>query len=181
MKRLFVLLAIASLAVACGGPSEEKTFLENAEQTATDTAALPGSPGGTAVVPDVSTGTTVLVSLQDGRVLVQDFDKIPPGPAVFTVTNAGPDVHTLAVEGPNVSRTADEASMATGAQTSFEVNLTPGSYTLYCPLGDHRQRGESATLTIRPAGAPAPTSTVVPDTPTGTTTAPNAATGTTTT
>lgn len=159
----FAVAVLMVAAVACGR-NEEPVFLEEAQKTATDTATHPASPGGTAVVPDVSAGYTVLVTLEDNRVVVTDADKIPPGPSVFTVTNTGREVHNLFIEGPGVQRGPAEGTIAQGASTSFEATLQPGSYTLYCPVAGHRERGEELTLVIKPATAPPPTSTVIPTT-----------------
>lgn len=163
MHRFAVMFLILA-AVACGQKKEEPGFLEGAQQSATDTATHPASPGGAAVVPDVSAGYTVLVTLEDNRVVVTDADKIPPGPSVFTVTNAGKEVHNLFVEGPGVQRGPTEGTIGQGTTTSFDVTLKPGSYTLYCPIAGHRERGEALTLVIKSPSAPPPTSTVIPST-----------------
>ena len=166
MFRCAVISLAVILAAGCG-KKEEPGFLEGAQQSATDSATHPGSPGGTAIVPDVAAGTTVLVTLADNRIAVTNADQIPPGPAVFTINNASSEVHNLHVEGPGVSVATDDATISGGATTSIEATLQPGTYTLYCPIAGHRDRGESLQLIIKPAGAPAPTSTVVP-TPTTT-------------
>ena len=152
--------------IACGGDEKESGFLENAQQTATDTATHPGSPGGAAVIPSTESGVTVLVTLNDNSIAVADADRIPPGPAVFTITNGGSGAHSLFIEGPGVSKAPDSTTIAKGATSSMSATLQPGSYTLYCPVQNHRDNGESVTLVVRPAGAPAPTSTVVPTTTT---------------
>src|SRR5688500_6179100 len=72
-----------------------ETPAENTTSAATDTtstesetasATHPGSPGGTALVPDVSAGTSVLVVLEDNS-LGLPGQPIPTGPAVLTVEN----------------------------------------------------------------------------------------------
>lgn len=167
MHRFAVVFLMVMLAAACG-KNEEPVFLEDAQKTATDTATHPGSPGGAALVPDVSAGVTVLVTLEDNRIVVTDADRIPPGPAVFTVTNTGKEVHNLYVEGPGTQRGPAGGSIAQGVTTSFEVDLRPATWTLFCPIAGHRERGEELKLIIKPAAAPPPTSTVVPSTPTTT-------------
>ena len=103
---------------------------------------------------------TLIVSIGDGRIAIQDFDRIPPGPAIFTVSNTGEQTHNLFVEGPGVSK-AIEQPLAKGGTSSLEANLEAGSYTIYCPVLNHRENGEQMTLVIKPAGAAAPTSTVM--------------------
>lgn len=141
--------------VACGGHDENAT----ATATGTDTAAIttdtsetadathPASPGGASLIPSVSAGATVVVLLEDNRIAVQE-QNIPPGPAVFTVTNgSSANPHNLTVEGNGISRAAGDA-IPEKTSRSFEVQLQNGTYTLYCPLLDHRQRGEETTITV---------------------------------
>ena len=45
-----------------------------------------------------------------------------------------------------------------GVGTNINVTLAPGTYTLYCPILDHRQKGEELKLIIKPPKAPAPSS-----------------------
>lgn len=115
-------------------------------QHATDTATHPASPGGTAVVPDVTSGTTVIVIVTEGSVGVRE-QSIPPGPAVLTVENGGKEMHNLFIEGEGMSRAAGDPIAAGGTQT-VEVNLKPGTYTLYCPLLNHRELGEQTQITV---------------------------------
>ena len=35
-----------------------------------------------------------------------------------------------------------------GESTLLEVNLDPGIYKLYCPVGDHEERGMVGTVTV---------------------------------
>jgi hypothetical protein len=147
---LFTSLLLFGL--ACKNQTEQAT---NTATTATDTptmaddtatATAPGSPGGTAVVPDVVSGTTVVVLLQDGHIAVQG-QAIPPGPAVLTVENAGTKVHNLYIEGEGISRAAGD-TIPPKTTRSVDVVFKPGTYTLYCPVLDHRKNGEQETITI---------------------------------
>ena len=160
MRVLLSLVAIVSL-TACREEKNERGFLEGTQQSATDSATHPGSPGGAAIVPSTSAGTTVLVALEDNRIVITDIDRIPPGPAVFTATNTGIQRHNLMIEGEGISRSLD-ANLDAGATASVDVTLAPGTYTLSCPIPTHREKGESVKLTIRPPAAPAPTSTADP-------------------
>lgn len=144
--RTTILLAIAIMAVAACRSENDKdgSWLGTSTQ---DEATHPGSPGGTAVVPDVSAGTTVMVLLEDRRIAVRE-SAIPPGPAVFTVTNGGSELHNLYLEGPGVQKAAGGPIAENGTQTVSAV-LQAGTYTLYCPILDHRERGEQTTFTVR--------------------------------
>lgn len=179
-QRSLIVITLVSLSLilfaACREetPQEKKeTWLGTSTDTtgtanATDTATHPGSPGGTALVPDVSAGTTVLVVLEDNSIGVQG-QTIPPGPAVLTVTNRGSDVHNLFIEGQDLSRAAGD-SIPEGGSSTVDVVFKTGTYTLYCPVGDHRRNGEEVKITIGTPTAPAGTSTGASTTatPTGT-------------
>lgn len=144
------------LAAACGGdPKKDETWLgtpppqsSTAVETAgdTSTATHPGSPGGTAVVPDVTAGATVLVMLNDNSIAVRE-QSIPAGPAILTVENRGSAVHNLFIEGEGINRAAGD-TIAAGQSGSVEVQFKPGTYTFYCPVADHRQKGEEVQVTI---------------------------------
>lgn len=153
MKRIafaFLLILIVT-AVACSrekmtGSENEATTSADSAATATETATHPGSPGGTALVPDVAAGTSVLVVLEDNS-LALPGQTIPPGPAVLTIENRGTTAHNLYVEGEGVNRAAGD-NIAAGGSGTTDVVFKPGTYTFYCPVLDHRTKGEQATITI---------------------------------
>jgi uncharacterized cupredoxin-like copper-binding protein len=158
MRNAVTALLFSSLLLLGAACTDEKPN-ENRLGTTTDTtgaasqtadATHPASPGGAAVVPGVDAGTTVLVMIQEGSIAVRE-QAIPPGPAVLTIENRGTDVHNLFIEGEGISRAAGDTIAANGS-ASVDVNFRPGTYTLYCPLGDHRQKGEQVEVTIAAPG-----------------------------
>jgi plastocyanin len=157
MKRIALLLLSLLILAACRGETAEEkktTWLgtpepgaTTAENTDTATGTHPASPGGTALVPGVTSGTTVLVMLNDNSIAMPQ-QAIPPGPAVLTVENRGSDVHNLFIEGPGVNRAAGDA-IPEGRSATVDVTFAPGTYTFYCPIGDHRTtNGEQVQVTI---------------------------------
>jgi len=162
MKRsVIVSLLVVALAACRGETAEEKktTWMGTPEPTPTNSTAAtdttltaagthPASPGGTALVPETDSGTTVLVMLNDNSIAVRE-QAIPPGPAILTIENRGSDVHNLFIEGQGLSRAAGDA-IPEGRSASVEVVFKPGNYVLYCPIADHRRNGEQVQLTIQP-------------------------------
>jgi hypothetical protein len=150
---LFTSLLVLSL--ACHGNKNEQTASSTTDAPVLvddiSTATAAGSPGGTAIVPSVAAGTTVAVILQDGHIAIKG-QTIPPGPAILTVENGGTQVHNLFIEGEGISRAAGD-NLAPKETTTVDVVFRPGTYTLYCPVLDHRKKGEEETITI---AAPAP-------------------------
>lgn len=173
MKHAVTLLLAASL-VLLGACKRESATTDTApallppQQSATDSAAHPASPGGAALVPDVSSGATVVVVLTEGSIGVQG-QTIPPGPAVITVENRGKEVHNLFIEGEGISRAAGD-TIAEGSSSTVDVTFKQGTYTFYCPVLNHREQGEEAQVTIgTPAGgtSTAPTTGTDPSAGTG--------------
>jgi LPXTG-motif cell wall-anchored protein len=69
------------------------------------------------------------------------------GPAGDT---SAPHTHNIAIEGPGGTVIPAPVPNFTGGQ-SATLNfaaLTPGTYTFYCPVGQHRANGLSTTVTV---------------------------------
>jgi len=154
MKNAVTAFLLSLLLVACRNESQSTSSATTDTMETTDTASgtHPASPGGTALVPDVTAGTTVLAVLTNGSIAVRE-QAIPPGPAIITVENHGPDVHNLYIEGEGISRAAGDALQANQTST-VDVMFRPGTYTFYCPIGDHRTKGEEVKVTIGAATTP---------------------------
>jgi plastocyanin len=141
-SKLLALGAVALLAVAaagCGGESRDREFMEGV-------TAAPGDAAGTTAASAATGGTTVVVILGENTLGV-DTENIPAGPAVINVSNGGTEVHDLAIEGENTAVQL-EGTLAAGEQQTIAVTFAPGSYTLYCPVMNHRERGEEVTIEI---------------------------------
>lgn len=155
-RSLIAILLLFTLvfAAACRETGKEKDETWMGASTAdtsgtaatTESATHPGSPGGTAVVPGVSSGTTVLVLIQDNSIAVRE-QSIPPGPAVLNIENRGTNEHNLFIEGEGINRAADNP-VTPGGSSTLDVTFKPGTYTLYCPVLDHRTKGEQVQITI---------------------------------
>jgi hypothetical protein len=160
------LIVVALLTLACPSKNNEVAKPLGNSTSETAGATSPASPGGGALVPETKAGTTVIVTLNDNSLDVANPDQIPPGPAVFTITNASKtNVHNMFIDGPGVQKAAGN-DLSPGQTTNLNVDLQTGKYTLYCPLLDHRKKGESIDLIIKSPAAPAPSSLTAPDTST---------------
>ena len=141
----FALASLVVLVAACRDENPQSSVLPPAE-SATDSATHPASPGGTAVVPEVDAGTTVLAVVTEGSIGIRE-QAIPPGAAIVTVQNGGKEVHNLFIEGEGISRAAGD-NIAAGATQTVDVVFKPGTYTFYCPVLNHRDLGEQIEVTI---------------------------------
>jgi len=73
---------------------------------------------------------------------------VPAGKVVFDFVNHGQDEHNLNVlpgEGPLAGSFANTPSQTSSEQAMI---LRPGTYTLFCSLPEHEQRGMRATLVV---------------------------------
>jgi plastocyanin len=69
-----------------------------------------------------------------------------PGTYVFRAVNSGNAVHSLEIEGGGIEEETE--NIQPGESTELEVNLDPGTYKLYCPVGNHEERGMVGTVTV---------------------------------
>jgi plastocyanin len=81
------------------------------------------------------------------------------GEVTIRVTNDGSIAHALEVENEDAGIEEETEEIQPGESAELTVNLSAdGSYELYCPIGDHRERGMEGTLAVGGGGA-APTTT----------------------
>ncbi|MBA3534529.1 MAG: hypothetical protein H0T73_21635 [Ardenticatenales bacterium] len=69
------------------------------------------------------------------------------GPLTFEVTNAGTMAHNFEVEGNGIEE-AFESNLMPGETRTMQLDLAAGTYEVYCPIGDHADRGMRVELTI---------------------------------
>jgi plastocyanin len=130
-RTITALAATLVLAVAgCGGDDEPA-----------------GSSGGSSSTPAAGSGETLqLAAPEDGSL---KFDETELDAAAGTVTidfdNPSATPHAVAIEGDGVEEASDTVTSST---TSVTADLDPGTYTFYCPVGNHRQGGMEGTLTV---------------------------------
>jgi len=74
-------------------------------------------------------------------------ESVPAGTVVFNVANAGKEDHGFEIEGPGLETTTQ--LLKRGDTAALEVNLKPGTYTAYCPVKGHREKGMRTTVVVR--------------------------------
>jgi plastocyanin len=73
---------------------------------------------------------------------------VSAGTVTFDVSNDGQITHNLEVEGPNDEASLDQ-DLAAGDSGTLEVDLSePGTYEMYCPIGNHRDQGMEGEITV---------------------------------
>lgn len=72
---------------------------------------------------------------------------LPAGRVTFAVTNDGTITHSFEIEGNGVEK-ALKNPLEPGQTDMLSVNLDPGTYTVYCPIDDHRGQGMELEVTV---------------------------------
>ena len=73
---------------------------------------------------------------------------VPTGEVEITVKNGGTIPHTLEIEGQGIQKELEPINA--GATSRVRLNLPPGTYELYCPIGDgaHAKMGMIAHIEV---------------------------------
>lgn len=135
---LSILIALISLTACTDQPGPDGS--------GNDTTALSG---------DTVTGDDQTARADTIEVALADFEidmpnTLPGGRTVFQVINEGMSEHNFEIEGQGIEQEFPQNLMP-GETRSMEVELQPGSYTIYCPVADHQSRGMELELSVESA------------------------------
>ena len=75
--------------------------------------------------------------------------ELAPGPVRFTIVNNGAAPHSFVLEGEGIRKTLAN-TLQPGETARLNADLTPGTYTIFCPVGEgaHRAQGMELELTV---------------------------------
>ena len=142
MRRFVVLAATAALAFAgCGGDDEEPTPAATEAPTEAATEAPTQAASGSA--------TKLAVAADPGGAKKFTESKLTTtaGQVEIDFSNDSQLPHAVEIEGNGVEETTETVSGQ--AAPPLTVDLKPGTYEIYCPVGDHRAAGMEAKLTVK--------------------------------
>ncbi len=115
--------------------------------------------------------TNVAFAAQSARLELSEF-KFTPGAATFaagdavtfTLVNTGRFPHNLTVQDLNGQTTTIASANVAAGQTATGTYTfaAPGTYTFWCPVGQHRANGMQGTFTVLAQGSPLPRSGGLP-------------------
>lgn len=128
--------AVAVPMVGCGGSSSDNS---------TSNAATPASTTGGGAS---SAGGTVDLTATDFKFDPSD-STVKSGNVSFNLKNDGQVTHSLEIEDVNGEDKELEGQVSPGQNGTLTVDLKPGKYDFYCPVGNHRQMGMTGEITVR--------------------------------
>ena len=144
-RRRFVAVAVTSvaamslLATGCGGDDDTTTTASVPTTTTTGATGATGAAGG---------GETLKISETDFKLDPSD-PSVKAGSVTIDVSNDGDTTHSLEVEGNGLEEQTLDSDLAPGDSGSITVDLEPGTYTMYCPIDDHRAQGMEGTIEVK--------------------------------
>lgn len=152
-KRTQIFAALASGALiltACGEngveTEPEQPAIETPEVTVPEMDDTdPNAEGTDETTPAEEEATVIEVS---GTEFALELDEttLSPGTYTFVLTNDGQAPHALEVEGEGIHEESDQ--IEPGETTELTVTLEPGTYELYCPVGNHQDQGMTVEITV---------------------------------
>ncbi len=125
-------LAAAALA-GCGGNDNSSSTTGAETTTSTSTTS--------------SSGSTLTISETEYKLDPSDPTVAGAGSATIEVKNDGGTEHALEIEGNGLEEQRTD-TLSPGDSATLTVDLKPGKYTIYCPIGNHRALGMKGTITV---------------------------------
>lgn len=91
----------------------------------------------------------VVVSLENNDITLEP-SQVEPGTVVFHIFNNGDVNHDFEIRSADGELVDDELKFTLDPDNreDFEINLSPGVYTVLCTIGDHQDTGERALLRV---------------------------------
>ena len=141
---LVAALALVSLTLAaCGGGDDDNASTSGGSTAAQTTGGEGGGSAGGA-------GTTLAETADESGGLSFSRSELTTRAGSVTVTLDNPSgnqmPHAIEIEGNGVEEETE--TIQPGGRASVTVDLRPGRYEFYCPVGNHRQAGMEGTLTV---------------------------------
>jgi plastocyanin len=147
IRRLTIAAALTAAAIAlaaCGDDDDSSTT----ETSATGAAA----PATTETAPQGSASSRLALDAEETEGALSFSRRAlraSAGDVTIVLSNPSGNrlPHAVEIEGEGVEE--ESPTIQPGTETAdVTANLRPGTYTFYCPIGDHRQQGMEGTLTV---------------------------------
>jgi plastocyanin len=158
MRRIAVLLAASAALTlaACGGSDKPAASgASNASSDSSSSASTSKSSGayggGSNTSASTSSGGETLKISADpngAKKFTKSSLTAKAGEVTIQFSNQAQIPHAVEIEGNGLEETSTK--VVTGADAPpLKLKLKPGTYTFYCPVGDHRAEGMEGKLVVR--------------------------------
>ena len=101
-------------------------------------------------VADETVAGSLVIGLSEWKV-DSPIDTLPAGKYTFRVENSGKTNHALEIEGNG--QEWETGDLKPGSASELTVDLTPGTYELYCPVEEkdveHEEKGMKRKLVVK--------------------------------
>jgi uncharacterized cupredoxin-like copper-binding protein len=154
--RTGIIIAAVFLASACQSEAVDRTAKTPSQSTtmhASETAATQTSTMNPVIPPEShepASAPTPALPTQEVHLIEYQIhmpQSLPAGRIAFNVENGGKEDHAFEIEGNGVHQ--QTTVLKRGDTTALEVNLPPGTYTVYCPVDGHRGKGMEGTVVVK--------------------------------
>jgi plastocyanin len=113
----------------------------------TSGVAILGNDRAAILAKSAGASTELGVELQSFAFAPDNVTVVAGQPATFLMTNPSPNGHVLAFTGAGGEWRSER--VGPGESGTFTVTFEqPGTYEMWCPVSDHRERGMVGTLTV---------------------------------
>jgi plastocyanin len=136
----------AALALVLAGCASSQTASPAAAPTSAK-AAPTASAATSSSAAASSSGTEVKVTMTEFALQLSQ-QSFSPGTYTFTADNAGKFPHTITIKGPGVENQSAGGPLQGGQSGALTVDLQPGTYEIWCPVGEHKAKGMDTTITV---------------------------------
>ncbi|MGZ8851379.1 MAG: plastocyanin/azurin family copper-binding protein [Thermoanaerobaculia bacterium] len=154
MSRAFSAIALIAL-TACpyGGPHGDQSQNAPAKTSTTTSNPRAGEDRSATANPVLPPQSAPAAPPEPTRVELTEYSilippTLTPGHQRFTIVNSGTQSHNFVVEGNGASAKLPE-NLPRGDTTQMELDLKPGTYTVWCPVDGHRGKGMQTTVTVK--------------------------------
>lgn len=141
-----MIAALLLLTAAC--QRQEKVDVTNDGAAATTTMSPSAAPATTAAEPSSRPSTAEPV--QEVHLMEYQIhlpDSVPAGRLTFQVENGGKEDHGFEIEGNGIEQKT--SILKRGDTATLDVTLPAGTYTVYCPVEGHKEKGMKRTLVVK--------------------------------
>jgi plastocyanin len=150
---VLVAVALGAGTFGCGGDDDKGGTATNGGTTTGGEETTPGEETTTGEKPK-NGGKTVELSSTTVKVDAVDValqpanPRVKPGTVTFQIKNKGTLLHAVEVKTPGGEKRSRDISP--GKSDTLRVKLdTPGRYTWYCPIDQHRKIGMKGKIRVR--------------------------------